>query len=58
MEEQLEISVNLEDVLNYINSEDFINFIFNTTDIPTGLFIQEVLNKTINYMLTDENIQT
>lgn len=58
MEEELEISVNLQDVLEYIRSEEFINFLFNTTDISTGLFIQQVVYKTIEYMVMDENLQT
>lgn len=56
-EEQVTITVNLQDVLDYINSEDFINYIFNTTDISIGLFITETLKKTIEYMLTDAGIQ-
>lgn len=58
MEEQLEITVNLQNVLEYINSEEFMNYLYNTTDISTGLFIQEVVNKTVQYMLQDEDIQT
>lgn len=58
MEENLNITVNLQDALEFINSEDFLNYIFNSTDMSIGFFISHVLNKTIEYMLQDnDNLQ-
>ena len=55
----MNILVNLSDVYNFIHSDDFNNYIMKTTsDISIGLFIIYVLDQTINYMMTDENLQT
>ena len=54
-EEQVTIQVNLSNVNEYINSDAFKDYLFSTTDISTGVFIIEVLNKTINYMMEDNN---
>lgn len=52
-----EINVNLTEVLNFIKSDVFNTFLLNNTTISNGLFISEVLEQTINYMIKDENIQ-
>ena len=52
-----EINVNLTEVLNFIKSDVFNTFLLNNTTISNGLFISEVLEQTINYMMEDENIQ-
>ena len=52
-----EINVNLTEVLNFIKSDVFNTFLLNNTTISNGLFISEVLEQTINYMMEDEDIQ-
>ena len=52
-----EINVNLIEVLNFIKSDVFNTFLLNNTTISNGLFISEVLEQTINYMMEDEDIQ-
>lgn len=48
------ITIDLLDVLNFIKSEQFNNFLANNTTISNGLFISEILEKTIQYMLNDQ----
>lgn len=52
-----EINVNLIEVLNFIKSDVFNTFLLNNTTISNSLFISEVLEQTINYMMEDEDIQ-
>lgn len=52
-ENKYEINVNLQEVLNFIKSETFNNFLLNNTTISNGLFISEVLVQTIQYMMND-----
>lgn len=52
-----EININLTEVLDFIKSDVFNTFLLNNTTISNGLFISEVLEQTINYMMKDENIQ-
>ncbi len=52
-ENEYEINVNLQEVLNFIKSETFNNFLLNNTTISNGLFISEVLVQTIQYMMND-----
>ncbi len=54
MEEDLTIRVDLVSVLRYINTDDFKDYLFSTADISTALFIIDTMNKTIEYMLQDE----
>lgn len=49
-----DIQVNLIDVFDFITSDIFNNFLANNTTLSNGLFISEVLTKTIQYMLEDE----
>ena len=57
--DNINIQINLLDVQKYINSQDFQTYIMGTApDMSIGVFILYVLNQTINYMMTDENIQT
>ena len=48
-----EINVNLTDALEFVQSELFNDFLLNNTTISNGLFISEVLTKTIRYMIED-----
>lgn len=48
------ITVDLKDVLNFVTSELFNDFLLNNTTISNGLFISEVLEQTIKYMMEDE----
>ena len=48
-----EINVNLTDALDFVQSELFNDFLLNNTTISNGLFISEVLTKTIRYMIED-----
>jgi hypothetical protein len=48
------INVNLHDVLTFVTSDLFNNFLLNNTTLSNGLFISEVLTKTIQYMLENE----
>ena len=48
------INVNLTDVLAFVTSDVFNTFLLNNTTLSNGLFISEVLTKTIQYMLEDE----
>ncbi len=52
-DDEMTIQVNLSTVFNYINNEDFRNYLFLTTDNATALFILETLTKTIKYMLNE-----
>lgn len=54
MENDYEITVNLKDVLNFVESDIFNTFLLNNTTISNGLFISEILSKTIHYMLENE----
>lgn len=47
------VNVNLYDVLAFVTSDLFNNFLLNNTTISNGLFISEVLTKTIQYMIED-----
>lgn len=47
------VNVNLRDVLAFVTSDLFNNFLLNNTTISNGLFISEVLTKTIRYMIED-----
>lgn len=47
------INVNLIDVLAFVTSDLFNTFLLNNTTISNGLFISEVLTKTIKYMIED-----
>ncbi|MBR2247137.1 MAG: hypothetical protein IJ880_08965 [Bacilli bacterium] len=47
------INVNLIDVLAFVTSDLFNTFLLNNTTISNGLFISEVLTKTIRYMIED-----
>ena len=48
-----DIQVNLIDALDFVTSDIFNNFLANNTTISNGLFISEVLTKTIRYMIED-----
>lgn len=48
-----DITVNLTDALEFVQSELFNDFLLNNTTISNGLFISEVLTKTIRYMIED-----
>ena len=48
-----DIQVNLIDALDFVTSDIFNNFLANNTTISNGLFISEVLTKTIQYMIED-----
>ena len=48
-----EINVDLADALEFVQSELFNDFLLNNTTISNGLFISEVLTKTIQYMIED-----
>lgn len=48
-----DIQVNLIDALDFVTSDIFNNFLANNTTISNGLFISEVLTKTIQYMIKD-----
>jgi hypothetical protein len=48
-----EINVDLADALEFVQSELFNDFLLNNTTISNGLFISEVLTKTIRYMIED-----
>ena len=52
-QEQYQINVNLTDALEFVQSELFNDFLVNNTTISNGLFISEVLTKTIQYMIED-----
>ena len=47
--------INLKDVVDYINSETFNNFLLSTTSYENALFISGVLCQTIDYMLKDNS---
>lgn len=47
------INVNLIDVLAFVTSDLFNTFLLNNTTLSNGLFISEVLTKTIRYMIED-----
>ena len=52
-QEQYQINVNLIDALEFVQSELFNDFLVNNTTISNGLFISEILTKTIQYMIKD-----
>ena len=52
-ENKYDITVNLTDVLTFVTSELFNDFLLNHTTISNGLFISEVLVQTIQYMIND-----
>ena len=49
----IKITIDLNDVLSFVNSIEFNTFLKNNTTISNGLFISEVLTKTIQYMMQD-----
>lgn len=52
-EKKYDITINLVEVLEFIKSEVFNTFLMNNTTISNGLFISEVLEQTIKYMIDD-----
>ena len=54
-EQEMTIQVDLNEIKEYINNEDFISYISATSNINIALFIYHILNKTIKYMMEDNN---
>lgn len=49
------IEVELSSVIEYVNSEEFNNFLLNTTSFENALFISGILCQTLDYMINDNS---
>ena len=53
-ERNINLTVNLTDVFNYITSDIFDDILKNSTTISNYLFIKNVLIQTVSHMIEEE----
>lgn len=53
-EENINLTVNLTDVFNYITSDIFDNILRNSTTVSNYLFIKNILIQTVSHMIEEE----